>query len=253
MTASDSPLDSSFPGLRALHDATHHLGLVERTRLVMELLSHYQVLVCNPNRTFGVLLLSHLQEWRATGVSQRLVGIAHTSNEGRSLIERVQGRLLVVTTVALQDGPVYGWSGELHRRSSPTKVLMLMDAAHRTTVKTAIDAGVDALLVQHNIGQGALLEALEALETGQRYLDPECRLALETRERASDELSEREMEILQLVAEGCSNREIAGRLSIAEVTARDHVQNILRKLRVDNRTAAVLAGVRQGYLHWTNT
>ncbi|QPN61785.1 response regulator transcription factor [Synechococcus sp. CBW1002] len=78
-------------------------------------------------------------------------------------------------------------------------------------------------------------------------------MALDSRERVSDELSEREVEILQLVAEGCSNREIAGRLTIAEVTARDHMQNILRKLRVDNRTAAVLAGVREGYLHWTNT
>ncbi|CAK6696051.1 helix-turn-helix domain-containing protein [Synechococcus sp. CBW1107] len=130
---------------------------------------------------------------------------------------------------------------------------MLMDAAHRARVKAAVEAGVDALLVQHNIGQGALLEALEALEAGERYLDPDCRLALDSRERVSDELSEREVEILQLVAEGCSNREIAGRLTIAEVTARDHVQNILRKLRVDNRTAAVLAGVREGYLHWTNT
>lgn len=240
-------------GLRAIHDASHHLGLVERTRRVMELLSHNSVLVCNPNRTFGVLLMSHLQEWADSGPLQRLVGIAHTSNEARSLIERVHERLLVVTTVALQDGPVYSWLAELRHRSTPTKVLMLMDAAHRATVKAAINAGAHALLVQHNIGHGVLLEALEALEAGERYLDPECRLALDSRERVGNELSEREIEILQLVAEGSSNREIAGRLTIAEVTARDHVQNILRKLRVDNRTAAVLAGVRQGYLHWTNT
>ncbi|MEB3263543.1 MAG: response regulator transcription factor [Synechococcus sp.] len=234
-------------------EASHHLGLLERTRLVMELLGHYQVLVCNPNRTFGMLLISHLQEWSATGALQRLVGIAHSSAEGRALIAGVHERLLVVTSAALQDGPVHAWLEELHGRTTPTKVMVLLDAAHRAPVKAALDAGVDALLVQHNIGHGALLEAMEALEEGERYLDPECRQALEARERLSDELSEREMEILQLVAEGCSNREIAAQLTIAEVTARDHVQNILRKLRVDNRTAAVLAGVRQGYLHWSNT
>ncbi|QPN59316.1 hypothetical protein H8F24_14945 [Synechococcus sp. CBW1002] len=108
MEAPEAPVDSGIGGLRAIRDAAHHLALVERTRQVMELLSNYQVLVCNPNRTFSVLLMSHLQEWSAMGPLQRLVGIAHTSNEARSLIERIHERLLVVTTVALQDAPVHG-------------------------------------------------------------------------------------------------------------------------------------------------
>ncbi|MEA5474809.1 hypothetical protein VB716_11310 [Synechococcus sp. CCY9201] len=86
-----------------------------------------------------MLLLNDLQEWSATGASQ--------------------GRRLVVTMVVLQDGPVYGWSGELDRRSSPTKVLILMETAHRATVKIAADAGIHALLLlHHNSGQGAQLE-----------------------------------------------------------------------------------------------
>jgi DNA-binding NarL/FixJ family response regulator len=164
----------------------------------------------------------------------------------------VASKLIVITTVALTDGPINAWLAELRKRSTPTFVFVVMDAAHRSTVKSIVDAGAQAVLLQANIGKGVLLEALEALEGGQRYLDHECRLALDNPATSSDELSARELEILEMVAEGLTNKEIAKQLVIAEVTARDHVQNILRKLRVENRTAAVLAGIRHGYLHWLN-
>jgi DNA-binding NarL/FixJ family response regulator len=53
--------------------------------------------------------------------------------------------------------------------------------------------------------------------------------------------------VLRLVAQGCSNREIGEQLHIAASTARDHVQNILRRLGVPSRAAAAVAGVRLGY------
>jgi DNA-binding NarL/FixJ family response regulator len=60
------------------------------------------------------------------------------------------------------------------------------------------------------------------------------------------ELTEREREILTLVARGCANKEIAGELVISERTARTHVSNILRKLGLPSRTQAALFAVREG-------
>ncbi|QEY31563.1 response regulator transcription factor [Synechococcus sp. RSCCF101] len=251
--AEKQPDSGMLSMLQGLSDASEHIGLLERTREVLERLSHYQVLVCNPNRTFGHLLITQLSALTRQGPAQQLLGVAHSSDEGRSLIGRVTGRLLVITTVSLSDGPVHDWLRELAQRPTPTDVLVVMDSAHRTTVQSVLEAGANAVAVQANIGQGALLQALQAMEQGDRYIDGDCRAALADQSTASDELSVREVEILQLVAEGLSNKEIAQQLVIADVTARDHVQKILRKLGVDNRTAAVLAGVRQGYLHWTNT
>jgi DNA-binding NarL/FixJ family response regulator len=62
-------------------------------------------------------------------------------------------------------------------------------------------------------------------------------------------LTVREVEVLQLVARGLSNREGGSELAIAEGTVKSHIHRILRKLRVANRTAAAVAAFRQGSLH----
>ncbi len=61
-----------------------------------------------------------------------------------------------------------------------------------------------------------------------------------------DELSDRELEILRLIADGHPNKEIARRLVISERTARTHVSNLLRKLGVSSRTQAALLAAREG-------
>ena len=66
---------------------------------------------------------------------------------------------------------------------------------------------------------------------------------------AHDSLSSREQEVLQLLAQGLTNRQIGIDLGIAEVTARDHVKHILQKLQVADRTAAAVMAMRLGYIH----
>ena len=61
--------------------------------------------------------------------------------------------------------------------------------------------------------------------------------------------SEREREVLQLAADGMSNKEMASELYIAPTTARDHMQSIMRKLQVNSRTAAAVAGLKLGLLN----
>ncbi len=66
---------------------------------------------------------------------------------------------------------------------------------------------------------------------------------------ADDALTSREVGVLELVGQGLSNRDIAAALSIAHETVKVHVKNILRKLGVTNRTAAVMMALKRGILH----
>jgi DNA-binding NarL/FixJ family response regulator len=88
--------------------------------------------------------------------------------------------------------------------------------------------------------------AVERLRAGDTFVDPAMATTPPAVATASV-LSPREVEVLQLVAHGLSNREIGERLHIAPTTARDHVQEILRRLGVRSRAAAAVEGVRKGY------
>jgi ATP/maltotriose-dependent transcriptional regulator MalT len=69
---------------------------------------------------------------------------------------------------------------------------------------------------------------------------------------AEDQLSEREIEVLQLVSQGCNNREIATRLHISQATVKSHLIHIFDKLGVSDRTAAVTSAFQRGILHLEN-
>ena len=93
-----------------------------------------------------------------------------------------------------------------------------------------------------------ILGAIRAVHAGQRRIPA----AVGTRlaERMSGlELSGREQQVLELVAKGRSNKEIAGALEITEATVKGHLTNILGKLGVTDRTQAVIAALRRGLVH----
>ncbi len=97
------------------------------------------------------------------------------------------------------------------------------------------------LLRELSPGEGRPEEAVRARrEVGE--------MVEQARDRREDLLTRREREVLQLVAEGLSNREIAERLYIAENTVKNHLRNILEKLHMQNRAQAVAFAIRQGLL-----
>jgi DNA-binding NarL/FixJ family response regulator len=131
--------------------------------------------------------------------------------------------------------------------SSPGPVIVWSFEPEAETVVAAIHAGASGYLRKETPSDG-LLRALRAALAGEVPLPRAFAEALvheihgfderaRARERAAV-LSARELEVLELVAGGASNREVAGRLYISESTAKRHVQNILRKLRVESRGAA---------------
>jgi two-component system NarL family response regulator len=93
-----------------------------------------------------------------------------------------------------------------------------------------------------------LLEAIRTIRRGKKYIS--ANVAIKMAERVSSaQLTEREIEALNLIARGQSNQEIAASLCIVEGTVKAHVSNILSKLHVGDRTQAVTEALRRGILH----
>jgi two-component system, NarL family, response regulator len=90
-----------------------------------------------------------------------------------------------------------------------------------------------------------LLNAIRTVHSGQQYIPPEVGAKLVQR-MSNPELSERELAVLRLMAQGMSNQEIGTALSIGESTVKSHVNRILSKLGVNDRTQAVIIAVKRG-------
>ena len=91
-----------------------------------------------------------------------------------------------------------------------------------------------------------LLAAIRAVNDGERYVPPE--VAMRIGERLLAQLTPREMEVLQLVAKGFSNKEIATSLQVVEGTIKIHVTNLLAKLGVADRTQALVVAIKRGII-----
>ncbi|HRQ40198.1 MAG TPA: response regulator transcription factor [Chloroflexota bacterium] len=138
------------------------------------------------------------------------------------------------------------------RQWPQTKVVMLTSHGDDELLFRAIQAGASGYVLKQ-VGNEALINALDAVRQGEALLDPVMTQRVLTyvrtheREReaaAFKNLSQREMEVLALLAEGKSNAEIAAALYLSEKTVRNHVSTILAKLGFTNRIEAATYAVR---------
>ncbi|MFG1705481.1 response regulator [Nonomuraea sp. M3C6] len=145
--------------------------------------------------------------------------------------------------------PVLDGLGALERLTgSPTRVVVLTSVSDRSDVGPAMRAGASGFLYK-DVDPPALVQAVRAVHGGQVLLAPEAAeamLAAPNGTPAPVSLTEREREVLALIAAGRSNREIARSLTVAEKTVKTHVSNVLMKLGVQDRTQAALYAVRHG-------
>jgi DNA-binding NarL/FixJ family response regulator len=126
------------------------------------------------------------------------------------------------------------------------RIIVLTTHAGDFQVSRALKAGARGYLLKGMLRQ-ELLETIRAVHAGQKRLSAE--VAAEIAEHATDNvLTPREMDVLRLIAEGNSNKEIAGKLSLTEETVKGHVKNILAKLGVNDRTHAVTIGLKRGII-----
>jgi DNA-binding NarL/FixJ family response regulator len=134
---------------------------------------------------------------------------------------------------------------ELRREFSDARVVALSTFGGDEDIRRALNAGAQAYLTK-DVLPDELIAAIRAVHAGERYL-PE--LVLSTLAAEVPRLSERELEVLRLVAQGLSNKRIAYVLNIAEDTAKNHVKSILKKLGADDRTQAATEAIQRGIIH----
>ena len=126
------------------------------------------------------------------------------------------------------------------------RIIVLTTYPRDVEVLRALKAGARGYLLKGQVNKD-LAEVIRAVHAGQKRIPPE--IAVELAEHTSDDdLSSREIEVLQLIAAGNGNKEIAITLLIAEETVKSHITNILAKLHANDRTHAVTIALKRGVI-----
>nr|WP_202449173.1 response regulator transcription factor [Streptomyces sp. SID2999] len=179
-----------------------------------------------------------------------VVGEAADGAEGVARAEELRPAVILMDVLMPGTDGIDALRG-LRERGNPARVLIVTSFTERRTVVPALRAGA-AGYVYKDVDPDALAAAIRSVHAGHILLQPEVADALLTQEEANSgqgrggSLTEREREVLGLIADGRSNREIARALVLSEKTVKTHVSNILMKLDLADRTQAALWAVRHG-------
>lgn len=132
------------------------------------------------------------------------------------------------------------------QRSSNAVVIVLTTVDGDEEIYRALEAGARGYLLKDMVRR-ELIQAIREVHGGRRYIPAQVGARIAENLPRSD-ITAREIEVLQLVASGLKNKEIAFRLSISEDTANAHVKHILGKLHASDRTHAVTVALRRGII-----
>jgi len=137
----------------------------------------------------------------------------------------------------------------LHERAPGIRVLVFTSFGEDSLIRATLDAGATGFLIKDAL-KDDLIKAIRSVAAGQPYLAPAAQRQLMELLRkpweSKEALTERETDVLRLIAEGLSNKHIARRLSLTEGTVKGYVSQILAKLHLEDRTQAALYAVRTG-------
>jgi len=173
--------------------------------------------------------------------------VAEASN-GREAIEQFRSHHPDVALMDLQMPEMNGIDALIAIRSEfpEARIIVLTTYAGDALCKRAMTAGARAYILKGNVRKD-LLDTIRAVRAGKKFIHGEVAAELASHS-ADDALSEREIEVLSLIAAGNSNKLISDELSISEDTVKGHVKSILSKLGVHDRTHAVTVGLKRGII-----
>ena len=126
------------------------------------------------------------------------------------------------------------------------RVIFIASRGGDVRTRRAIDAGVHGCLLSSNV-RAALAQAIRAVASGRRFIDGDSAIQL-MQSRSEEDLKAREIQVLELVAAGKANKEIAFELSTTEGTVKNYIKRILGKLHASDRTHAVVIGIARGII-----
>lgn len=143
---------------------------------------------------------------------------------------------------------------EIRKRKLHVKILMLTVHKEVEYLLHLLDIGIEGYILKDS-GSEELIKAIQIVNSGEHYIQPELLPVLNSRlvKRDTDKekmelLTDREVEVLKLVAEGKFNKEIASQLNISERTVKNHISNIFKKIDVSDRTQAAVFAIKNNLI-----
>ena len=176
----------------------------------------------------------------------RVIGEAGDGEQAISLVERRKPNVVVM------DVRMPGMDGleatkVLTERVPDIAVLIFTAFSERSLLARGLESGAKGYILKEAPHE-TLLRAIERVAAGESFVDPALMPAFLTGKEQNDMLTSREREILQLLADGMSNADVAARLFISQETVKSHVRHILTKLEADTRTHAVAIALRESII-----
>jgi two-component system response regulator DevR len=194
-----------------------------------------------------------------------LVVVAEADTPERA-VEKTRAFRPQVVIMDIRFGPEGDLSGiaacrEIRSECPSARVIMFTSHSEREAVLNSVLAGASGFLTK-NVGPARLIDAVRSVARGESLLDPSVTGAVlrrleeltsqSSKSPESNDLTPRELEVLRLIGEGLTNKEIAERLVVSPFTARNHVIRILDKLGFSRRTEAAAHAARLGLLSTDN-
>lgn len=172
-----------------------------------------------------------------------VVASASSGEEALALLDTI------APDVILMDLRMPGMSGLdamrlINSRLDPPRIIVLTSYDTDEDIYQCVGAGAHGYILK-DAPQDRLLEAIKVVKNKGRYFPADIASRL-TERMARSNLTPREHQVLQLVAKGCTNKEIGRAFGISDNTARNHVNSIIEKLEVSDRTEAATIAMRQG-------
>lgn len=189
--------------------------------------------------------------------TQRDIEIVGEAKNGNEAVELAISLLPDIVLMDLEMPMLNGIEAtrQIKQQCPEIKIMMLTSFSDQDHVIPAIEAGASGYQLK-DIEPDELVKAIVQLMTGENQLHPKATTHLlshlsgksHSEKKSIDELTKREIEVLQEIAKGKSNKEIAVELFITEKTVKTHVSNVLSKLDLADRTQAALFAVRNGII-----
>ncbi|MGI9539501.1 MAG: response regulator [Miltoncostaeaceae bacterium] len=178
-----------------------------------------------------------------------VVGEASSGEEAVEMVARRRPELILMDVRMPGIGGV-GAAQRIAADHPDVHIIMFTAHAEQDLLWEALDAGAEGFVLKDS-ESSALAAAIRQVLAGDPYVDP--RLAPDflrqlSKPRKNNVLSQREREILQMLADGSSNKEVAESLVVSVETVKTHVKHILAKLEAEHRTEAVAIGIRQSLI-----
>jgi two-component system, NarL family, response regulator len=186
-----------------------------------------------------------LRSMLGTQAELEVVGSAASGEEALSKLSQTQPDVLLL------DLRMHGMSGvetllAMRRRADDARVIILTSFETDEDIYRAVQAGAQGYLLK-DTGLKEMVEAIRTVHAGKKYIPRDIASRLAERMMRTD-LTPREIEILKLLAKGPTNKQIGHALGISENTVKNHVNSVIEKLEVSDRTEAATTAIQRGLI-----